>query len=249
MTLYEKTWQAMRARVDAAARCAGRDPAGVTLLPVSKGQPAMAIRGAYQVGTRAFGENYVQEAVAKMDTLADLAGIEWHLIGPLQGNKARAAASRFGWVQSVDRVAIAQRLSDARPNGSSALNVCIQVNISGEERKHGCIPDAALGLADEVATLPRLALRGFMGIAQETGDAQRQRSQFAMLRALYERARGAGFDFDTLSMGMSADLEAAIAEGATLVRVGSALFGPRPQAERDPRLSDTGDPRMDRTDA
>jgi PLP dependent protein len=249
MALYENTWQAVRARVDVAARRAGRDPASVSILPVSKGQPATSIRAAYGLGARAFGENYVQEALAKMDALDDLAHIDWHLIGPLQGNKARAAASRFRWVQSVDRFAIAQRLSDARPTGSAALNVCVQVNISGEERKHGCAPDAALALIDEVARLPRLALRGFMGIAQESVDAQQQRSQFATLRALYERARSAGFELDTLSMGMSADLEAAIAEGATMVRVGSALFGPRSRASPDSRLSHTGDPGTDRTDA
>jgi len=249
MTLYEKTWQAVRARVAEAARSVCRDPATITILPVSKGQPSTAVREAHAGGARAFGENYVQEALAKMDTLADLAGIEWHLIGPLQGNKARAAASRFAWVQSVDRVAIAQRLSDARPDGSDPLNVCIQVNISGEERKHGCVPDAALALADDVARLPRLALRGFMGIAQETPDVQMQRAQFSRLRTLYDRARSAGLGLDTLSMGMSADLEAAIAEGATLVRVGSALFGPRSRTGRDRRLSDTGGPRADRTDA
>ncbi|HKW79561.1 MAG TPA: YggS family pyridoxal phosphate-dependent enzyme [Casimicrobiaceae bacterium] len=227
MSPSEKAWQATRQRIAAAARSAGRDPASVRLLAVSKSKPADAIRAAYALGQRAFGENYVQEATAKMAALADLPGIEWHLIGPLQGNKARAAAAAFDWVESIDRLAVAERLSATRDAGQSALEVCVQVNISDEATKSGVVPDAALALARAVASLPRLALRGLMGIAEPTADAARQRAQFGVLRELYATARSEGLMLDTLSMGMSDDLEAAIAEGATLVRIGSALFGPR----------------------
>jgi pyridoxal phosphate enzyme (YggS family) len=162
-----------------------------------------------------------------MDATADLAGIEWHLIGPLQSNKARDAAERFAWVHTIDRDKIALRLSQARPEGLPPLNVCVQVNISGEATKSGVAPADALALAQEVARLPRLRLRGFMGIAEPTDDVARQRAEFRVLRECLDAARAAGLAVDTLSMGMSADLEAAIAEGATLVRVGSALFGAR----------------------
>ena len=235
MTLYEKAWQAVGARVVAAARAAGRDPGAVRVLAVSKTVPGAAIRAAYALGQRAFGENYVQEAAAKMAELSDLATIEWHLIGPLQGNKARLAAARFAWVQTIDRAAIAQRLAAARGGGLPALNVCIQVNISAEANKRGCAPEDALGLAQAVASYPRLALRGFMGMAEETSDTIRQRAQFHMLRVVYERARASGLPVDTLSMGMSADLEAAIAEGSTLVRIGTALFGARPRTAAEPQ--------------
>jgi pyridoxal phosphate enzyme (YggS family) len=231
MTLYAKTWQAVAERVAAAARAAGRDPTEIRLLAVSKAQSPEAIRAAYAVGQRAFGENYVQETLAKIGALSDLPGLEWHLIGPLQGNKTRPTAAHFAWVHSVDRLAIAQRLSDAREPAQSPLNVCIQVNISDEASKSGCAPEAALDLAHAVARLPRLALRGFMGIAAESADTALQRAQFRTLRSLRDRARAVGLDVDTLSMGMSGDLEAAIAEGATLVRVGSALFGARPTAK------------------
>jgi PLP dependent protein len=226
MSPYEKAWQDVRFRIASAARAAARDPAGIGLLAVTKGFPPEAVRAAYALGQRAFGENYVQEGVAKIAALADLPGIEWHLIGPLQGNKVRPAAANFAWVQTIDRLNVAERL--ATHQHESPLNVCVQVNISGEASKSGCAPDAALTLAHGVARLPRLALRGFMGIAQETADALRQRAQFRVLRGLFDAARAAGLALDTLSMGMSADLEAAIAEGATLVRIGSALFGPRP---------------------
>lgn len=231
MTLYEKTWQAVALRVAAAARAAGRVPADIRVLAVSKAQPAEAIRAGYAAGQRAFGENYVQEALAKMEVLADLPNLEWHLIGPLQGNKARAAAAHFAWVHSVDRAAIAQRLSDARDAGQVPLNVCIQVNISGEVSKRGCPPEAALELARTVARLPRIKLRGFMGIATESADTALQRAQFRTLRTLRDSTHGAGLELDTLSMGMSADLEAAIAEGATWVRIGTALFGARQVAK------------------
>jgi pyridoxal phosphate enzyme (YggS family) len=228
MSPYEKAWQDVRSRIAAAARAAARHPAEIGLLAVSKGFPPETVRGAYALGQRAFGENYVQEGGAKIAALADLPGIEWHLIGPLQGNKVRPAAASFAWVQTIDRLKLAERLAAAREPDLPSLNVCVQVNISGENTKSGCAPDAALTLAHAVARLPRLALRGFMGIAEETADTARQHAQFRILRGLFDAARAAGLALDTLSMGMSADMEAAIAEGATLVRIGSALFGPRP---------------------
>lgn len=230
MTLYENAWQAMRDRIGAAAHACGRDPATVRLLAVSKSWPAGVVRAAYATGQRAFGENYVQEASKKMEALADLRDIEWHLIGPLQGNKARVAAASFAWVQSVDRMAIAERLAAARDAMLPPLPVCVQVNISAETSKSGVAPEDALILARSVARLPRLALRGLMGIAEPTEDQDRQRAQFRKLRGIYDRLVGEGVVLDTLSMGMSADLEAAIAEGATMVRVGSALFGARADA-------------------
>ena len=227
MSQYQKAWQDVRSRVAAAAQAAGRDPAQIRLLAVTKGFPADAIRAAHALGQRAFGENYVQEAAAKMRSLADLSDIEWHLIGPLQRNKTRVAGEGFGWIQTIARLDIAERLAAARvPNGT--LNVCVQVNISGESAKSGVATERAVELALAVARLPQLSVRGFMGIAEETPDVARQCSQFRVLRQLFEQGRRAGLPFDTLSMGMSADLEAAIAEGATLVRLGTALFGPRP---------------------
>jgi pyridoxal phosphate enzyme (YggS family) len=227
MSLDEKAWQAGASRIAAAARLVGREPASVRLVAVSKGQPAEAIRQAYALGQRAFGENYVQEAVAKAGELADLEGIEWHMIGPIQSNKTRIAAERFAWVQSVDRMKIAERLSEARDPRRAPLDVCIQVNISAEAAKSGALPADAIALARAVVTLPRLRLRGFMGIAEETSDIESQRRQFRILSELFQAVRADGLELDTLSMGMSGDLEAAIAEGATMVRVGTALFGPR----------------------
>jgi pyridoxal phosphate enzyme (YggS family) len=227
MTLYEKRWQAVAERISAAAHAVGRESHTIRVLAVSKGQAADAIRDAWKGGQRAFGENYVQEAAAKMDSLTGLEGAEWHLIGPLQGNKARLAAARFAWVQSIDRAAIAHKLSQARDPALPPLACCVQVNISGEAAKHGCTPEDASALAAMVAGLPRLHLRGFMGIAEETTDCNAQRAQFARLRAIFEQALERGLAVDTLSMGMSGDLEAAIAEGSTMVRVGSALFGER----------------------
>ena len=227
MSLDEKAWQAVRSRIALAARRAGRDPASIGVLAVSKGQPAAAVRAAYTLGQRAFGENYVKEASLKAGLLPDLSNIEWHLIGPLQSNKTRLAAALFAWVQSVDRLKVAERLSAAREAHAAPLNVCLQVNISGEQSKSGAAPGDALALARAVSGLPRVALRGFMGIAEETADVERQRRQFRSLRELFDAARAGGLALDTLSMGMSADLEAAIAEGATLVRIGTALFGER----------------------
>jgi PLP dependent protein len=227
MSHYEKAWQAVTARIERAARAAGRDPREIRLLAVSKTFAPEAVRAVHALGQRAFGENYVQEAVGKMDATADLDGLEWHLIGPLQGNKARLAAQRFAWVETVDRVRIAERLAAARPESLAPLDVCVQVNISGEASKSGVAPGDAPALASRVAQLARLRLRGLMGIAEPTADLARRREQFRTLRRCYDDCRAAGLQVDTLSMGMSADLETAIAEGATLVRVGSAIFGAR----------------------
>jgi pyridoxal phosphate enzyme (YggS family) len=227
MVHYEKAWQAVRARIDVAARAAGRAPESVRLLAVSKTFPAEAVRALHSLGQRAFGENYVQEAVAKMDALADLGDAEWHLIGPLQSNKTRAAAERFKCVQTIERARIAERLSAARPAGLPPLDVLLQVNISGEASKSGVAPDETLALAAQIVRLPRLRLRGLMGIAEPTPIIATRRAQYRILRALSDQCRSAGIEVDTLSMGMSADLEEAIAEGATLVRVGTALFGAR----------------------
>jgi PLP dependent protein len=233
MFLYEKAWQDVRTRIAAAARAAGRDPTTISFLAVSKTFPPDAIRALYGLGQRAFGENYVQEALAKAAALGDLAGIEWHLIGPLQSNKTRAVAEGFAWVETVDRVKIAERLALARPPTLPPLDVCVQVNISGETSKSGVAPGEAMTLARAVATLPRLRLRGFMGIAEPTAERTRQRAQFRALREIFDACRASGLPVDTLSMGMSDDLEAAIAEGATQVRLGSALFGVRDRSRHD----------------
>jgi PLP dependent protein len=224
---YEKPWQDVRARIARAAASAGRSADSVRLLAVSKTFAPEVIRAVHALGQRAFGENFVQEAVAKMDALADLADVEWHLIGPLQSNKTAAAAARFDWVHTVDREKIAARLAAARPAARPPLDVCVQVNISGEATKSGVAPDAAVALARAVAALPRLRLRGLMGIAAPTADVAAQRRQYRVLRECFDACRAAGLPVDTLSAGMSADLEAAIMEGATIVRVGSAIFGAR----------------------
>jgi hypothetical protein len=224
---YEKAWQDVVTRISRAACARGRDPAGVRLVAVSKTFPAEAIRAVHALGQRDFGENYVQEAAAKMARLADLADIVWHLIGPLQSNKAAIAASRFAWVQTVDRAKIAARLAAARPVDMAPLSVCIQVNASGEASKSGVAPGEVVSLARVIAGLPRLSLRGIMGIPEPTADAGRRRAQFRILRDCFDECHASGLPVDTLSMGMSADLEDAIAEGATLVRVGTSIFGAR----------------------
>ena len=224
---YEKAWQEVMARIARAATSAGRDPNSVRLLAVSKTFPPEAIRAVHALGQRAFGENYVQECAEKIDALADLTDIEWHLIGPLQGNKATVAAGRFDWVQTVDRMKIAERLARARPADAPPLDVCVQVNVSGEASKSGVVPSDAVPLAKAVAALPQLRLRGIMGIPEPTDDVARRREQFRVLRECLDACRAEGLAADTLSMGMSADLEDAIAEGATLVRVGTSIFGAR----------------------
>jgi pyridoxal phosphate enzyme (YggS family) len=218
--------QACHTRIEAACAEAGRPPSEVRLLAVSKTFPAEAVRAAWLAGQHAFGESYVQEAITKLEALRDLP-LEWHFIGPLQSNKTRPVAERFDWVHGVDRLKIAQRLSEARPEAMPALNVLIQINVSGEASKSGVTPDEALALARAVDTLPRLRLRGFMTIPKPCADQAEQRHQFAVLARLADSARAAGLDLDTLSMGMSDDLEAAILEGSTLVRVGTAIFGKR----------------------
>jgi hypothetical protein len=226
MASIDAKLQQVRDRIALACAAAQRDVRSVTLLAVSKTFPVTHVRDAFGAGQRAFGENYVQEAVAKMDALADLP-IEWHLIGPLQGNKTRIVAERFDWVHSVDRLKIAQRLSDQRPAGLPPLNVCLEVNISGEASKSGLAPGEVPEVARAVAALPRLQLRGLMAIPEPAADIEAQRVPHRRLRELFERLQRDGLTVDTLSIGMSADLEAAIAEGATLVRVGTAIFGAR----------------------
>jgi len=213
--------QAVKGRIAAAARAARRDPDSVVLLAVSKTQPAARIEAAWRAGQRAFGENYVQEALDKMAQLAGLP-IEWHLVGPLQSNKTRAVAERFDWVHTVDREKVARRLSEQRPAVRPPLNVLVQVNVSGEASKSGVAPAEAPALADAVAALPRLRLRGLMAIPEPGAPAARYRA----LGELFERLC-ATHGVDTLSLGMSEDLETAIAAGSTMVRVGTAIFGPR----------------------
>ncbi len=226
MATVAEALQGVRARIEAAARAAGRDPATVSLVAVSKTFAPPALRAAWAAGQRAFGENYVQEALDKMQQLQDLP-IEWHFIGPIQSNKTRVIAERFRWVHSVDRLKVAQRLSEARPAGAQPLQVCLQVNLDGEASKSGAAPGELETLARAAAELPGLALRGLMAIPRPTADPLQQRAQFRALRELKDRLVATGIQLDALSMGMSEDLEAAIAEGATLVRVGTAIFGPR----------------------
>lgn len=236
--------QAARERIERAARAASRDAAQITLLAASKAHPPQLLRDACAAGQRVFGENYVQEAIEKMDALVDLKALalEWHMIGPLQGNKARIAAERFGWVQSVDRERIARRLSDARPRGLPPLNVLIQVNVSGEETKSGAAPRDVAALARATAALPRLKLRGLMAIPEPGGDVAQQRARFRAVRELFDGLCAGGLALDTLSMGMSDDLEAAIAEGSTMVRIGTAIFGPREQRAADAANGDAATP-------
>jgi hypothetical protein len=227
MTDFDKARQHVLARIATALAAAGRAEGDCHLLAVSKTFPADAVRLAYASGQRAFGENYVQELVEKAAALADLPGIEWHFIGPLQSNKSRDVAETAHWVHSIDRLKIAERLSTQRPASLPPLNVCVQVNVSGEASKSGCAPDDAIALAQAVATLPRLCLRGLMCIPEPTDDNHKLRDQFALLATLRNALVAQGLPLDTLSMGMSADLETAIGAGATLVRVGTALFGAR----------------------
>jgi pyridoxal phosphate enzyme (YggS family) len=227
--------QAVRDRIGAAALACGRAPASVSLLAVSKTWPAGSIAEAHAAGQHSFGENYVQELVAKAQALSSLA-IEWHFIGPLQANKTQSVAACAHWVHSLDRLKIALRLDAQRAAGLGPLDVCVQVNVSGEASKSGCAPGEALALCRAVAALPRLRLRGLMCIPEPTADVAQQRAAFRSLRQVFERVRGEGMPIDTLSMGMSHDLEAAIAEGATIVRVGTAIFG-----ERRPPATEQGD--------
>ncbi len=222
--------QQVQARIDAACRACDRAPGSVRLLAVSKTRGSDEVRAMHELGVDAFGENYVDEAVAKQDALGGRQP-EWHFIGPVQSNKTRALAERFDWVESVDRIKIARRLADQRPADRAPLNVLIQVNIDEEAQKSGCAPDDVVELAADVIQRPSLVLRGLMTIPAATGSPDDARPAFARLRGLLDRLREEfperRAELDTLSMGMSADLEAAIREGATLVRVGTGLFGPR----------------------
>ncbi len=226
---------AVRARIDNAARSAGRNPQSITLLAVSKTFPAEDIARAAALGQAAFGENYVQEAMDKIAILRpEWPALQWHFIGPLQSNKTREVAAHFDWVHGIDRLKIAQRLSEQRPADRAPLQVCIQVNVDGEASKSGVGPEEAGGLAQAVAALPNLRLRGLMCIPAPRSGLAAQRSPFALLRQLRDAiAAEHGLALDTLSMGMSADLEAAVLEGATLVRVGSAIFGQRVYADQN----------------
>ncbi len=230
MTAIASNLQAVNRAIAQAARTAQRRAEDVALLAVSKTFPAAAIREAHQAGQRAFGESYVQEALGKIESLRGLQ-LEWHFIGPIQSNKTRAIAENFAWVHSVDRLKIAERLSAQRPQNLPPLNVCLQVNVSAEGSKGGVTPDEAAGLAQAVARLPHLKLRGLMAIPAPVEGMARQRKPFAQLGELMRQLNAQGLALDTLSMGMSHDLEAAVLEGATIVRVGTAIFGQRNYGE------------------
>jgi pyridoxal phosphate enzyme (YggS family) len=228
MASIEGKLQQVRERIALACAAAQRPVQSVTLLAVSKTFGAAAVRAAHAAGQRAFGENYVQEALEKIEALADLRpSIEWHLIGPLQSNKTRDVATRFDWVHTVDRLKVAERLSAQRPASMPSMQLCLQVNVSGEASKSGVVPAELPALARAVSALPNLRLRGLMSIPEPVTDPAAQRAPHRQLRQLFEALRREGLPLDTLSMGMSADLEAAIAEGASIVRVGTAIFGER----------------------
>jgi len=224
--------QAVERRIAQAAAKAQRNRESIKLVAVSKGMPGTAIREASSAGQRYFGESYLQEALTKMKALSDLT-LEWHFIGPIQSNKTTSIASRFAWVHSIDRGKTAQRLSQARPPTMGELNVCLQVNISKESSKSGVAPEELKEVAEYVESLPYLKLRGLMAVPMNTDDIGVQHQQFGQLRQLLGKLNECGFQLDTLSMGMSHDLEAAIAEGATILRVGAAIFGQRPKTKQN----------------
>ncbi len=226
MSAIADNLQAVRARIAHAATAAGRSPESIRLLAVSKTWPLACILEAAAAGQAAFGENYVQEGIDKIQTVHGQS-LEWHFIGPLQGNKTRPVAEHFAWVHSIDRLKIAERLSAQRPADAPRLQVCLQINVSGEASKSGCAPDDALGLSQSIAALPGLTLRGLMTIPEPSDDPAKQRRPFRTLREIFDHIRASGLPLDTLSMGMSHDLEAAVAEGATIVRIGTAIFGER----------------------
>jgi pyridoxal phosphate enzyme (YggS family) len=233
MSFISQALQQLRARIAQAEAAAQRPAGSVTLIAVSKTFPATAVCEAIDAGQRDFGENYVQEGVAKVVEVASLrpgAQMQWHFIGPLQSNKTREVAQHFDWVHSVDRLKIAQRLSEQRPAHLPPLQVCLQVNISAEDSKSGIAPGDVLPLARAAAALPHLKLRGLMCIPARADSPDTQRKPFAQLRALHDQLNAQGLALDVLSMGMSADVDAAIAEGATHVRVGTAIFGARAKA-------------------
>lgn len=226
VTTVASRLEAVKERIAKAAHTAGRQPDEITLLVASKTQPPEKVREAWLAGQTIFGENYLQEALAKMPALADLP-IEWHFIGPIQSNKTKRISEHFSWVHSVDRVKIADRLAKDRPESLPPLQVCLQVNVSGEASKSGVAPEELAELAAHVVRLPRLKLRGLMAVPELTTATALQRSQFHMLRELFDRLKQSGYELDTLSMGMSEDMDNAIAEGATTVRIGTAILGPR----------------------
>ncbi len=229
MSTIETNLQAVRARIDAAASAAGRTPGEIALLAVSKTFNAEEIREAHAAGQREFGENYVQEALAKIAELRAMS-LVWHFIGPIQSNKTKLIAEHFDWVHSVERVKIATRLAQARPPALGPLAICLQVNVSGERSKSGVAAEEVRPLAEAVQVLPQLRLRGLMAVPEPSNDIALQRQRFRGLRLLFDQLNAAGFGLDTLSMGMSQDLEAAVMEGATIVRVGTAIFGERGKA-------------------
>jgi pyridoxal phosphate enzyme (YggS family) len=229
MSTIESNLQVVKARIAAAARSAGREPGDIALLAVSKTFAAGEVRAAHAAGQREFGENYVQEGLEKIAALSALPLI-WHFIGPIQSNKTRSIAEHFDWVHSVAREKIALRLAQARPQHKGPLEICLQVNVSGEASKNGVAPEEVRPLAEAVRTLPRLRLRGLMAVPEPSDDIELQRRRFSGLRILLDQLNASGFGLDTLSMGMSQDLEAAIMEGATIVRVGTAIFGERVKA-------------------
>ena len=216
----------MRSEIEKACAESNRSEKEVCLLAVSKTRSVDEVSELARLGQRAFGENYLQEALDKISALEPL-NLEWHFIGPIQSNKTKPIAEQFAWVHSVDRLKIAQRLSAQRPYYAEDLNICLQVNISCEESKSGCLPDEALELAKQIAELPKINLRGFMAIPEATEDVELQKERFRQVRTLFEEIKQTIPSLDTLSMGMSGDLDAAIEEGATIVRIGTALFGPR----------------------
>lgn len=226
MTTIASSLQAVKERIAKVALSVGRRPEEVTLLAASKTNPAEQLRKAWVAGQTIFGENYLQEALAKMPALADLP-IEWHFIGPIQSNKTKRIAENFAWVHSVDRAKVADRLSKDRSESLPPLQICLQVNVSGEDSKSGVAPEELAALAAHVIRLPHLKLRGLMAVPELTTATALQRSQFHLLRKLYDQLKQDGYELDTLSMGMSEDMDVAIAEGATMVRVGTAIFGPR----------------------
>jgi hypothetical protein len=226
MTTIASNMQAVRAALADAAKACARAPQDIELLAVSKTFPADAVREAYAAGQRRFGENYVQEGIDKIAALQGLQ-IEWHFIGPIQSNKTRPIAEHFDWVHGIERLKIAERLSAQRPAHLPPLQVCLQVNVSGEASKSGVPPEQAEELARDIAALPNLRLRGLMAIPAPTDNVAEQRAAFAQLRTLFEQLNRDGLQLDTLSMGMSHDFPAAVAEGATLVRIGTAIFGVR----------------------
>lgn len=234
MSSISDNLQAVHERIATAARAVSRRPQDIVLLAVSKTFGADAVLEAAQAGQREFGENYLQEALDKMDAVRELRpdlALAWHFIGPIQSNKTRPIAERFDWAHSVEREKIAQRLSDQRPDHLPPLNICLQINISGEASKSGARPEDVAELAQAIARMPRLKLRGLMAIPEPEPDLERQRVPLRRLRQLYDQLNEQGLALDTLSMGMSSDLDAAVAEGATIVRIGTAIFGQRHYAK------------------